>query len=548
MKKNKNMQFLNSFAKVHNKQIALLCILSSISSLAYIALAFFSKSVLELATSKQLQQLSLQFVWCAIPLIAILVCDSLSSCISTKTSSLFNNSLTNSTWKTLLAKDYSSVYSMHSGDIFNRITNDIDTIANNYINFLPSIFSSSIRILCGLTAIFVIDYAFGLICVACGFVIAMLVSFTRKYYKSAQKRCLTARASENSFLQESIENIDSVKTLPRKDALTNLLDSYLKENNSAKINRNAILVAVNAIVFLAFNISFYCAIIFGAFRLVENVEYIGSLFALVQLLQLIKSPFGSIINVIPNLISLFASVERVKLLYDLPQEKNNVCDCDKFKKLQLDNISFNYGETNLLNNISFGVTAGEKIAVVGASGKGKSTLAKILVGLLSPADGKIKYTAADGQTFDFLPQNVIAYAPQNNFIFSGSIRDNLLLANPSATQTQLERACAVACVDEFVDALELKLDTQIGEKGYGLSQGQIQRVSLARALVADKDILILDEVTSSLDKSTEKKVWDNLFSLDNKTIIFITHATQFTASCDKIINIEQYNAKTSQVN
>jgi ATP-binding cassette, subfamily B, bacterial len=275
-------------------------------------------------------------------------------------------------------------------------------------------------------------------------------------------------------------------------------------------------------VFFAFGYAF--AIIFGAFRLKEGLITFGSLTAMIQLVSHIQSPFTGMSFIIPKYYAMIASTER---LMSIDQFESDAIHSDitpaDFKSLVLDHVSFGYGDKIVIHDLSLSIKKGEFIKINGESGKGKTTLFKLLLGLIDPDDGRIYMeTSSSSIPVNASSRSFFSYAPQGNLMLSGTIRDNLNFYDTS-TDEKLIDACKVACIYDEIKALPNGLDTKLGEKGFGLSEGQIQRLAIARALLKNAPILLLDEISSALDSETEQKVFMSIKELTDKTCLIISH-------------------------
>ena len=248
----------------------------------------------------------------------------------------------------------------------------------------------------------------------------------------------------------------------------------------------------------------------------------------------------------PKYYTTIASAERIMELDDLPNEKEiNQSDINvsatykSLKSIEFENISFKYDRDIILDNTSLSIKKGDFVAIMGISGIGKSTLLKLLLGVFNLNFGKIYLDTNNGKIpIDKNTRKLFSYVPQGNMLISGTIKDNITFINPDASDTEIEKAIRISCAKQFIDELPLGLETVIGEKGLGLSEGQVQRLAIARSLLADSPILLLDEATSALDEKTEKEFLTNLKALDNVTCIIVSHKKAALDICNKTIQIK----------
>ena len=295
-------------------------------------------------------------------------------------------------------------------------------------------------------------------------------------------------------------------------------------------------------LFSFFSLGYYIVMIWGAVQISEgNITY-GTLLAFLQLVSQIRGPLESVSGIIPQYYSTIASAERVIELEngnsDAEPKKSEELKSigNGFEFLNVDNVSFSYDDQYVLEDCNFVAHKGKITAIVGESGSGKSTIFKIILGLYEPQKGNI--TINGKIKLDTSLRGLFAYVPQGNLVLSGTIRENLTLGNPDISDEQLINATKAAEIYELIKSMPDGFETELGERGAGLSEGQIQRISIARALLTDAPVLLLDEATSALDETTESKLLSNIRSLESKTIIFVTHRNTSLKICDSVIHCE----------
>ncbi len=281
-----------------------------------------------------------------------------------------------------------------------------------------------------------------------------------------------------------------------------------------------------------FQLGYYAALILCSLLILGGAMTYGTMTAILQLVSQIQSPFSNVGDVISSLYKSEAAGERLLEIMNLPDEDSRRIDAGEvnalygsMKALVLDGVSFGYKDDKVLENASARMEKGEFLLVSGRSGIGKSTLFKLILGVYKPLSGSIYLEDKDGnkRALDESTRGLFAYVPQSNMVFSGTIRENLTFFSGERSDEQIMSAARLACADEFIEKLHDGLDSQLIERGQGLSQGQAQRIAIARALLTDAPILILDEATSALDADTENKVLNNLSGLGGKSVMFISH-------------------------
>ncbi len=293
-----------------------------------------------------------------------------------------------------------------------------------------------------------------------------------------------------------------------------------------------------------FTTGYYAALVWGAIQIAKGVLTFGTLTAFLQIIGQIRTPFRNLSGLLPQYYSMIGSAERLMELEMLPDEKcgtkllNREAFYEEMDAIVFENVSFSYEEGEVLHDFSARIEKGCLTAIAGTSGKRKSTMMKLLLGLISCDKGNIYFerNQRENISLDAGSRDLFAYVPQGNFILSGTIRDNIAFSNQEATEEKIIDAAKTACIWNVIQELPQGLDTILKERGAGLSEGQVQRIAIARAVLSEAPILLLDECTSSLDEETEKQVLKNLKKLP-KTILCISHRTAAFDSCDARIEI-----------
>jgi len=436
--------------------------------------------------------------------------------------------------KDVLKKDYRRVQSFHSGDLLNRATNDVNIVTNGAANLLPNFTGIVVRIVTALVVMFILDWQLALLLV----IIAPVTLFASRFYgkkiKFFHKKAQGIESENRSFLTEAIQNVTVIKAFKNDLPITNYYAGIQKKGYKIKMKLNVLSIVANVLMFLSVSLLYYFALVWGSYRVSNGLLQIGSLTAILQLVIQFQSPFKTLSGIINSFYRMIASAERIREFTSLPDEKlfaNEYDDYSEFKSIEIKDLSFRYEDAPVIKNLSLTINKGEFIGIAGHSGVGKSTLLKILIGLLAPNSGSVEIIGKQGVMDS---RALFSYVPQGNMILSGTIRENVTFFNDNVSEETILNALDVCCLTDVVNALPDGLNSKIGESGLGLSEGQLQRLSIARALVMGKKILLLDEATSALDEDTEKSVINNLKSNDY-TIILVTHHTKLLSECDRVI-------------
>lgn len=445
----------------------------------------------------------------------------------------------------IMRKDYSKVSAYHTGELQNRMFNDVAIISDGLTTILPSFVFFIVKLVCAFAYLVVIDKIFALVFFIGGILVFFSVRVFRGTLKKLHKEVQRTEGVTRSFIQETIINLLVVKSFVVEDKIEDKTDELQDKNYKVKMKRRHFNIIANGGISATFNLGYVFALAFGAFRLLSGGMTYGTVTAMLQLVNQVQAPFASLSGILPKIYSLVASGERLMEICNLPDEEESnksdvdtVATYDKLQSISFKDISFKYDRDTILDNTSLSIKKGDFVAIMGISGIGKSTLLKLLLGVFSVNSGSISLKLSNGEIpVDCHTRKLFAYVPQGNMLLSGTIRDNLTFINSDATDEEIEKAVKISCAKQFIDELPLGLDTVIGEKGMGLSEGQIQRLAIARSLLSKSPVLLLDEATSALDEETEKQFLMNLKQLENKTCIIVSHKKAALEICNKYVQI-----------
>ena len=429
----------------------------------------------------------------------------------------------------------------HSGDITNRLENDVSTVVTFLTETLPNMLSTLLMFLGAFTYLCLMDYMLALITVG---MLPIFLLLSRIYISKMRKYTRRIRNFDSkvqSILQETVQNRMLIKTLECGDMVINRLDNRQINLRHHVKRRTRFSVLSNVTLHGGFAIGFLIAFLWSTYRLSQHAITFGAMTAFLQLVNRIQTPAKDLTRLAPAFVAVLTAAERLIELEEMPQEEDGEnISLPSPCGIKLCNVSFGYddGDENIIDNLSFDFPPGSCTAVLGETGAGKTTLIRLLLGLLKPKYGTITiYNDEQNHNMSALMRCNMVYVPQGNTLMSGTIRDNLLMADPNATDHDMMEALHTACAD-FVAELPEGLYTTIDEKGGGLSEGQSQRITIARALLRKRSIMLFDEATSALDPETEKMLLTNILKNEEQTIIFITHRMAVLEYCDKRLNMD----------
>ncbi len=447
----------------------------------------------------------------------------------------------------ILEKKQDKITAYHSGELMNRLTSDVTVVAEGITSIVPSVVAAVVRLVCAVAALVVLDWIFAVAFTVVGILVFLIISLLKGKLKSLHKRTQETDGVVRSYMQECIENLLAVKVFSVNDKIEERADQLQKENFKIKMKRRNYAVLSHASYNLIFSLGYIFALIYGAIMILNypgSTFSFGSLTAVLQLVNNVQVPFMSLSSVFPKYYAMIASAERLMEIENVESESIQAkCDRDdiysKLKGIAINDVSFTYGRDRVLDRANLYINKGDFVVISGTSGIGKSTLIKLILGVYPVAGGALQLDLTDGQMpLDASTRTLFSYVPQGNMIFSGTLKDNVAFIKRDATDEEIENALRISCADQFISELPKGLETIVGENGVGLSEGQVQRIAIARALIANAPIMLLDEATSALDEETEKRLLNNLSELKDITLIIISHKKSAFNICNRKIKIK----------
>lgn len=443
-------------------------------------------------------------------------------------------------YRHLLQCDWSALKQYHSGDILNRLEKDIDSIVTFLTESIPSLLATVTRLIGAFLILYIMNKTLALIIII---ICPLFLIISKLYVKKTRLITHDIRTSESKIqttIQEGLQHITVLKTFGKTLWATEILNET--QNNLKKgIKNKTIYSSISSLTMnFGFSAGYIITFTWGVLNLENGIITYGALIAFMQLIGQIQVPIRNLSRYIPIFINAFTASERIIELQAIKQEKLFYKPLLKGDVgIELKNVTFQYPKgRHIFENFSYNFTPHSKTAIVGETGKGKTTLIRLVLSLLHPQKGCIEiYNKTTRLSLTNLSRNNFSYVPQGNTLLNGTIKSNLILGNEYATETDMVNALTAACAN-FVFNSEKGLDMPCGEGGNGLSEGQAQRISIARALLKPCSILIMDEATSSLDEDTEKNVIKNITNLyPEKTIIFITHRPEILKYCTHVLHL-----------
>jgi len=456
----------------------------------------------------------------------------------------------------VMMTDWESIAEFHSGDLLNRATNDAGTISSAILGFVPELITNIIQFAGALCIILYYDQVMALIALGGAPVLVLSSKFLLRKMRAFQVESKKVSSEIMSFNEESFQNLQFIKSFGLLSLFTGKLHALQQKSYDLNMRYNMLTIGATSFMSLLGRVISFACFGWSIYRLWRGDITYGTMTLFLQLAGSLSGSFGSLVGTVPQMLSAGTSARRVMDIVELPYERNHAeenIDSMKAKakckglEIALDDVSFSYKDgRSVLNDVNLHASSGEIIGLVGPSGQGKTTLFRLLLGLINPKQGSI-LVYPEGEPTMALPVNsstrrLFAYVPQGNVLFTGTVAENLRLGRPDATDAELIHALKDACIDDAVLSLPDGLYSKIGERGHGFSEGQNQRISIARALLSDAPILLLDEATSALDSEREKCILQNINkNYKNRIVIIATHRLSVLDVCSYMYHVNRQN-------
>lgn len=462
----------------------------------------------------------------------------------------------------ILRRDYAAVSSVHSGEWLNRLTNDTVVVANGCVEILPGLAGMLVKILGALVMILALQPRLALILLPVGALILLITYLFRRELKRLHKDVQEKDGRLRVFLQERLGSLLVLRSYAAEEQTEREADEKMADHRAARMRKNFFSNICNIGFGAAVNGMYLLGVCYCGYGILIGTISYGTLTAVTQLISQIQTPMANITGYLPRFYAMIASAERLMEIEELPEEPKETRDLasvsafyeNDFRSVELEHAEFTYSPVGdgapatdkenmpvVLSDVSLSIRKGEFTAFTGLSGSGKTTILKLIL-CMYPLDAGARFMLdRSGERIPLTREwrRLFAYVPQGNYLMNGTIREIVCFSDRSDAhdEERLRRALRIACAEDFVRQLDAGADTRLGERGAGLSEGQMQRIAVARAIYADSPILLLDEATSALDEATEVKLLENLRTMTDKTIVIVTHRRPALSICDQRIDI-----------
>lgn len=549
----REIRWIYSYTTRYKKSILIYLLLSIALTGAGLAASVSSKYIIDAVTSRNARLLPLAACYVLLFLLKIGL-SALSSRFSTRLSVRASNEIRADIFSRFLDVDWQASLDYHSGDLLSRINGDVTTVANSVLGLIPGLAVNTMQFLATLLVMLFYDPVMALIALIGAPFSVLLSRFFLTRLRRYSQRVREAQAAMTAFYEEALQNLQAVKAFGLNQTFRGRLDDLQSLYQNLALDQNRFSIFSNLLMSLvSFAVSCLC-LAWGIYRLWNGRISFGTMALFIQLAGMVSGSFSAIVSLIPSAISSTVSAGRIMTILALPMESHDTTPSaaavlEQAPRLgvtvRAEHVAFSYSNGHrVFDDLCLQAAPGEIIGIVSPSGGGKTTLIRMLLGLITPARGQIVFQSGDASA-PFAPclRQLVSYVAQEKVVFSGTIADSLRLSNPLADAAALEHALKLACAWDFVSALPQGIHTVLGERGSGLSEGQIQRLAIARALLSPAPVLLLDEATSALDMKTERQVLQNLLSdTARRTVLVTTHRPTVLLSCRRVYSITDHRA------
>lgn len=535
---NDTFKYLKDISKDKRSYFFILIVVQILQGLSSVVFALLLRSVIDSAIAHD-KTLLIRNISLFISLILLqIILSSLIRYYNELSKASLENASKSRLFKQILNRDYSYISSIHSAEWMNRLTSDTVVVSTGLTEIVPGILGMMAKLIGALSMIIFLEPRFIYVLVIGGILMICLTTAFRNKLREFHKNTQEKDGDVRIFLQEHLHSLMIVKVFTKENDVYDDSIKTMEEHKESRMEKTRFSNICNIGFSLMMNGAYVLAAIYSVIGIYKGTVSYGTLMALLQLVNQIQTPFANITSYIPKYYAMLASVERLIEVEKVSVDTYDVCNNNSFDYIELKNVNFLYDRDEVLKDFNFKLNKGETVAFVGPSGCGKSTVLKILLSLYPISDGN-KTICIDGNTYELTSsyRKLFSYVPQGNQLMSGTIKDVVCFSN-DFDENKVWKALDVACASDFVRKLPDGLNTVLKEQGTGISEGQMQRLAIARAIYSDREILLLDEATSALDVNTEKEVLNNLKNIKDMSVIIVTHRLEALSICNRIIKFK----------
>lgn len=530
------LAWLSRYSLHYKKEVLWYIFIGVLSTAVSLIGSILSKHIIDAVTGFNTNGIITVLVFFVLMQLSQIVVQAISSRISAQVSIRVNQQITAQVYDKLLITDWEALSAYHSGDILTRVAGDVTTVSSSVLGWFPELLTRLLQFAGTLGVILYYDATLAILALLSAPVTLLMSRYVIKMMRHHNQKMRQLSSEMMVFNEESLQHIQLIKSFNRTDAYSQKHRKLQQRFKDASMDYNRFSIHKNTIMSLAGTTVALVCFCWAVYRLRSGYITYGTMTLFLQLSGSLTAAFSALAGLVPGAISAATAARRIMTIMELPiEDRSDAPAAEAFAQkymgtslsVEAKNLSYHYEDgISVLSESDFIADAGQIITFVGPSGEGKTTLLRLLLGIVRPQNGYLQLCAEDGNRIDISASTraLFAYVPQGNTLFSGTVRENLQMIRPDATDSQLHDILRLACAEDFIQALPLGLDTPVRELGGGFSEGQLQRLCIARALLSNAPILLLDEATSALDIETEQKVLYNIMhSQKGRTCIITTH-------------------------
>ena len=544
-------KWMYTYAKKYKFQIVFYIFLGVLTTVMGLASSVGSKYLIDAVTGQDSGNIALIALFIVAMGLFSIGINAITTMISARINIKVNNEIQAEVYDKILVADWISMKEFHSGDLLNRLNGDVNTVASSILSWIPSLITRSAQFFGILAIILYYDPTMAVIALGSAPVMLIVSKTLMKKMRDYNKRMRQVSSDVMSFNEESFQNIQSIKAFDLVGLFSKRLRDVQQNYKDVFLDYNKFSVYTSSFMSVVGMFVAYTCFGWGVYRLWTGHITFGTMTLFVQLSGQLSSSFKLIVSLVPSAISATTSAGRIMEFFKIKDESD--LEDDKAELIQnntqgkglsvvLDDVEFSYNENKtVFKHADIVANPGEIVALVGPSGEGKTTMIRLLLGLINTKSGNASIRDINGVSckISSATRRFFAYVPQGNTIFSGTIAENMRMVKQDATDAEIVEALKAACAYDFVNKLPDGINSKVGERGSGFSEGQAQRLSIARALLRKSPILLLDEATSALDVFTERQVLRNIMNMGYaRTCIVTTHRPSVLTMCDKVYKID----------
>lgn len=541
-------KWIFSYSKKYKWAIFIYLLLGVCSSTLSLGSSVVSKYMIDIIVGKKLDQLWLLAFVMIFSTVFSLVFSSLVSRISMKITIFVNNDIQSDIFRKIISAQWMELSKFSHGDLLNRFNSDVGTVANNAVNWLPQLIICVYNFVATFCVILYYDITMAVIALLSAPFLLLASRYIMRKMRQYRQRVVEMNSKMMGFEVETFYNMDTIKSFGITEKYGRELEKWQQKYKKHNLEYNEFTIKTNIYTKLLSTLVSFAAFGYCLFRLWTDAITFGTMTLFLQQHSALSTQLNSLVATFPGMLNSSVSAHRIRELVELPKEKLNPDAAGQLEEVAVDGLTVRMSDVDfayedqkrVISDSDFVASPGEIVALVGPSGEGKTTMLRLLLGLVSPGSGRVTLSGRDGKEVCVSAdiRKFFSYVPQGNTMLAGTIAQNLRMVKEDATDEEIIAALKTACAWEFVEKLPQGINNPVGERGRGLSEGQAQRIAIARAVLRNAPILLLDEATSALDVTTERKVLQSIIQHHpNKTCIVTTHRPTVLNMCQRVYRV-----------